>query len=114
VDEIGQFIGENTQMMLTLQTIVENLGTTCKGRAWVIVTSQADIDAVIGDNNKARSQDFSKIQGRFHTRLSLSSSNTDRSHCQTPVSQNDRSGKSLIEPIRRERRCHQKPIKLHW
>lgn len=77
VDEIGQFIGENTQMMLTLQTIVENLGTTCKGRAWVIVTSQADIDAVIGDNNKARSQDFSKIQGRFHTRLSLSSSNTD-------------------------------------
>jgi hypothetical protein len=62
VDEIGQFIGENTQMMLTLQTIVENLGTTCKGRAWVIVTSQADIDAVIGDNNKARSQDFSKFK----------------------------------------------------
>jgi hypothetical protein len=77
VDEIGQFIGENTQMMLTLQTIVENLGTVCKGRAWVIVTSQADIDAVIGENNKTRTQDFSKIQGRFHTRLSLSSSNTD-------------------------------------
>lgn len=76
-DEIGQFIGENTQMMLTLQTIVENLGTACKGRAWVIVTSQSDIDAVIGDANKTRTQDFSKIQGRFHTRLSLSSSNTD-------------------------------------
>ncbi|NOT17080.1 MAG: BREX system P-loop protein BrxC [Sulfuriferula sp.] len=77
VDEVGQFIGDNTQLMLTLQTITEQLGTLCQGRAWVIVTSQSDIDAAIGEANKAKSQDFSKIQGRFHTRLSLASSNTD-------------------------------------
>ncbi|MDY7573079.1 BREX system P-loop protein BrxC [Actimicrobium sp. CCI2.3] len=77
VDEVGQFIGANSQLMLSLQTITEQLGTQCKGRAWVIVTSQADIDAAIGDANLAKSQDFSKIQGRFHTRLSLASSNTD-------------------------------------
>ncbi len=76
VDEVGQFIGDNTQMMLTLQTIVEELGSLCQGQVWVIVTSQEDIDAAIGES-KARSQDFSKIQGRFHTRLSLASSNTD-------------------------------------
>lgn len=77
VDEVGQFIGNNSQLMLSLQTITEQLGTQCRGRAWVIVTSQADIDAAIGEANKAKSQDFSKIQGRFHTRLSLASSNTD-------------------------------------
>ena len=77
VDEVGQFIGDNTQLMLTMQTIAEQLGTLCQGRAWVIVTSQEDIDAAIGEANKAKSQDFSKIQGRFHTRLSLASSNTD-------------------------------------
>jgi hypothetical protein len=77
VDEAGQFIGANSQLMLSLQTIVEQLGTQCKGRAWVIVTSQEDIDAAIGEANKAKGQDFSKIQGRFHTRLSLASSNTD-------------------------------------
>jgi hypothetical protein len=77
VDEVGQFIGQNTQLMLNLQTITEQLGTQCKGRAWVIVTSQEDIDATLGEANQARSNDFSKIQGRFHTRLSLSSSNTD-------------------------------------
>jgi len=77
VDEVGQFIGSNSQLMLSLQTITEQLGTQCKGHAWVIVTSQEDIDAAIGEANKARSQDFSKIQGRFHTRLSLASSNTD-------------------------------------
>lgn len=77
VDEVGQFIGNNTQLMLNLQTITEQLGTQCKGRAWVIVTSQADIDATLGEGSKAHGQDFSKIQGRFHTRLLLSSSNTD-------------------------------------
>ena len=61
VDEVGQFIGNNTQLMLNLQTIAEQLGTLCQGRAWVIVTSQEDIDAAIGEANKARSQDFSKI-----------------------------------------------------
>lgn len=77
VDEVGQFIGKNAQLMLNLQTITEGLGTVCKGRAWVIVTSQEDIDATLGEANAARSNDFSKITGRFHTRLSLSSSNTD-------------------------------------
>ena len=77
VDEVGQFIGKNTQLMLNLQTITEELGTKCKGRAWVIVTSQEDIDATLGEANQARTNDFSKITARFHTRLSLSSSNTD-------------------------------------
>jgi hypothetical protein len=76
VDEVGQFIGKNTQMMLKLQTITEDLGTSCGGRAWVIVTSQADIDAAIGQLDKRDGDDFSKIQGRFYTRLQLSSSNT--------------------------------------
>lgn len=76
VDEVGQFIGKNTQMMLKLQTITEDLGTFCGGRAWVIVTSQADIDAAIGQLDKRDGDDFSKIQGRFYTRLQLSSSNT--------------------------------------
>ncbi|WP_295430891.1 BREX system P-loop protein BrxC, partial [uncultured Thiodictyon sp.] len=55
----------------------ENLGTVCGGRAWVVVTSQEDIDAVLGEVRAARANDFSKIQGRFKTRLSLSSANVD-------------------------------------
>jgi len=77
VDEVGQFIGSDTRLMLTLQTITENLGTICKGRAWIIVTSQADMDAVLGELSSSKANDFSKIAGRFKTRLSLSSSNAD-------------------------------------
>ncbi len=77
VDEVGQFIGGDTHLMLNLQTITEDLGTMCNGRAWVVVTSQEDIDAVLGDLRSTKSHDFSKIQGRFKTRLSLSSANVD-------------------------------------
>lgn len=77
VDEVGQFIGNDTHLMLKLQTITEDLGRLCNGRAWVIVTSQEDIDAVLGEIRGTRANDFSKITGRFHTRLSLSGSNTD-------------------------------------
>jgi hypothetical protein len=77
VDEVGQFIGSDTALMLNLQTITEQLGTVCNGRAWVVVTSQEDIDAVLGEMRTSRENDFSKIQGRFKTRLSLSSANVD-------------------------------------
>jgi len=77
VDEVGQFIGNDTHLMLNLQTITEQLGTVCAGRAWVVVTSQEDLDAVLGDLKNTKQHDFSKIQGRFKTRLSLSSANVD-------------------------------------
>lgn len=76
VDEVGQYIGDDSQLMVNLQTVVEDLGRYCLGRAWVIVTSQQDIDAIAKDMG-LRSNDFSKIQGRFDTRLSLSSANVD-------------------------------------
>jgi energy-coupling factor transporter ATP-binding protein EcfA2 len=73
VDEIGQYIGDNTQLMLNLQTVVEELGTRCGGKCWVIVTSQEGLD----EFTNVKGNDFSKIQGRFATRLSLSSANVD-------------------------------------
>jgi hypothetical protein len=75
IDEAGQYIGEDSELMLNLQTVVEELGTKLRGKAWVIITSQADIDTATKDMVKGN--DFSKIQGRFDTRLSLSSANVD-------------------------------------
>jgi len=77
VDEAGQFIGQDTHRMLSLQTIAENFGTICEGRAWIVVTSQEEIDSVVSGLEGSRRYDFSKIQDRFRTRISLSGSNTD-------------------------------------
>lgn len=73
VDEIGQYIGDNRNLMLNLQTLTEDLGTYAEGKVWVMVTSQESIDSII----KVKGDDFSRIQGRFDTRLSLSSISVD-------------------------------------
>ena len=73
VDEVGQYIGDDGNLMINLQSIVEELGSKCRGKVWVMVTSQEAIDSVV----KISGDDFSKIQGRFNTRLSLSSASVD-------------------------------------
>ncbi|MEA5469929.1 BREX system P-loop protein BrxC [Spirulina sp. 06S082] len=75
VDEVGQYIGDNSDLMLNLQTVVEDLGVNAQGRAWVVVTSQEAIDKIT--KNRIKGKDFSKIVGRFGRPLSLSSANTD-------------------------------------
>ena len=72
-DEVGQYVGSSNALMLNLQNIVEGLGTECGGRAWIIATGQEDIDSITKVNRDA----FSKIIGRFDTRLKLSSANVD-------------------------------------
>lgn len=73
VDEMGQYIGEDSSLMLNLQTVRHELSQACFGKAWVIVTSQQDVDSIM----KVKGNDFSKIQGRFATRISMSSANVD-------------------------------------
>ena len=73
VDEVGQYIAENVKLMTNLQTVAESLATKCKGRAWVIVTAQEDMDSVVGERGGQQSNDFSKIQARFANRMKLTS-----------------------------------------
>ena len=78
VDEVGQFIGTDSHLMLNLQTITEELGTICRRRAWVVVTSQEDMDAVLGDMSKAKKQGLLEDPGPLlYPPLSLSSANVD-------------------------------------
>jgi hypothetical protein len=77
VDEVGQFIGSDTKLMLNLQTIAESLNTKCAGRSWAFVTSQEDMEKVIGDRTRQQGNDFSKIQARFKTRLKLTSADVE-------------------------------------
>lgn len=91
IDEVGQYIGDDSNNMLHLQTVTEMLGTVCQGRAWVVVTSQEDVDNI----TKVRGDDFSKIQGRFDTRLSLSSSNVDEVIKKRILEKNDTAHQTL-------------------
>lgn len=73
VDEVGQYVGTDTNLLLNLQSLVEKIGSECEGKVWVVCTGQEAIDEII----KVRMDEFSRIQARFKTRLSLSSSAVD-------------------------------------
>lgn len=98
VDEVGQYISENTKLMLNLQTIAETLATHCKGRSWIIVTSQQDIDSLIGDLTDKQANDFSRIQARFKTPLSLTSANVDEVIQKRLLDKND-DGKAQLSTL---------------
>ena len=73
VDEVGQYVGTDTDLLLNLQSLTEEIGNRCEGKVWVVCTGQEALDDVI----KVRVNEFSRIQARFKTRLSLTSSSVD-------------------------------------
>lgn len=73
VDEVGQFIAKNDQLMINLQTIAEELNTLCGGDSWIVVTSQESMDDIVGEMSDASGNAFSKIQARFAIKMTLTS-----------------------------------------
>ena len=73
IDEVGQYVGDSIDLLMNLQSLVEKIGSECNGKIWVVCTGQEAIDEII----KTRQDQFSRIQARFRTRLSLTSSSAD-------------------------------------
>ncbi len=73
VDEVGQYTGSDIDRLLNLQSLVEEIGKVCGGSVWVVCTGQEAVDEII----RVRTNEFSRIQARFKTRLSLSPSSVD-------------------------------------
>jgi len=74
VDEISQYIGNNKDVLLNLQTIVEEVSTQLKAKVWVALTAQQTLEEVVDRfDNSNKSDEFGKILGRFDTRISLES-----------------------------------------
>ncbi|WP_026451333.1 BREX system P-loop protein BrxC [Aequorivita capsosiphonis] len=95
VDEVGQYISDNTKLMLNLQTIAETLATKTKGDSWLLVTSQEDMETVVGDMNKSQQNDFSRIQARFKIKIPLTSANVDEVIEKRLLDKNDKAQEEL-------------------
>ena len=76
LDEVGQFVAGNDQKLLELQSILEELGRQGKSRVWLVATAQEKLDDVVA-GMRAKKAEFSKILGRFDTKLDLTSENID-------------------------------------
>ena len=73
VDEVGQFIAKNTNLMVNLQSVAEELNSVCSGDSWVVVTSQENMEDIVGEMSEGSANDFSKIQARFKIKMQLTS-----------------------------------------
>jgi hypothetical protein len=102
VDEVGQYISDNTKLMLNLQTIAETLATRTKGNSWILVTSQEDMEKVVGDMNKSQQNDFSRIQARFKIKVPLTSANVDEVIEKRLLKKDDKPQKHLAESFAKE------------
>ena len=93
IDEVGQYVGENTDHLLNLQSLIEEIGSKCEGKVWVMCTGQEALDEII----KTRQDEFSRIQARFKTRLSLSSTSADEVIQKRLLSKTDEADQKLEE-----------------
>lgn len=68
MDEVSQYIGENKDLLLNLQTLVEEISKIEGKKVWVVCTAQEDTKQM-----DEKSGGFGKISGRFETKISLDS-----------------------------------------
>ena len=73
VDEIGLYVAGNPELMVKVQDIAVALNTACGGDSWILVTSQENVEDVLGEMKKKSANDFSKIQARFEVKILLTS-----------------------------------------
>lgn len=98
-DEVGQYIGTDTEMLLNFQSLTEKLGSECNGKVWVMATGQEALDEVV----KVRQDEFSRIMARFKTRLSLSSSSVDEVIQRRILAKNDEGKAALTKAFEENR-----------
>lgn len=74
VDEVSQFVGAHSDLLLQLQSLVKRLDEECNSQVWVACTAQESLEEVVanvgGKANDPNDQ-IGKILGRFEVRASL-------------------------------------------
>src|SRR5204863_5600581 len=70
VDEVGQFVARDTQKMLDLQAIVQQLGVKGRGKYWIAVTSQERLSEVVSGLDDRRIE-LPKLMDRFPLQVHL-------------------------------------------
>lgn len=65
IDEVSQYIHQDEQRMLRLQSFVSSLGQRLRGRVWLLVTGQEKLE------EESESTNLGKMKGRFKPRLRI-------------------------------------------
>lgn len=74
VDEVSAYVGDKKELLLNLQTIVEQVSDKLDNKVWIGCTAQQSLEEVVSNiDTKGAKDEFGKILGRFDSRISLES-----------------------------------------
>ena len=77
IDEMGAFIGDSTERIGELNSLAEMIGNKGKGRVWLIVTSQQDLEKVV-DRTNFQPALVGRLNARFDLKPHLISDQIDK------------------------------------
>lgn len=78
-DEVSQYIGNRSNLLLQLQEIVTAFHNVCGKRVWLVCTSQQDLSQIASESGINQSSDeYGKIMGRFPVVVQLSATATEQ------------------------------------
>lgn len=114
VDEISQYIGNNKELLLNFQNIIERVSEDCDNQVWIACTAQQSLDEVSENVGSIDVNDeFGKILGRFDTRISLESADASYITQVRVLEKNSTGIKELSELYHRNQDAIENQFKLH-
>lgn len=113
VDEVSQYIGNNKELLLNFQNIIERVSEDCNNHVWIACTAQQTLDSVAdGVESDDPRDEFGKILGRFDTRISLESADASYITQKRVLEKNALGTKELTELYRVNKDAIENQFKL--
>jgi hypothetical protein len=109
VDEVSQYTEGKPDLLLDLQTIVEQVGDRLGNRVWIACTAQQALERLVDSAQEHQQADYSfgKIMGRFETYLPLESQSADQIARKRVLDKSPEGGEELREYFD----AHEAPIR---
>jgi len=96
IDEVGQFVARDIQKMLDLAGVVQSLGRVGRGKMWVVVTSQEQLNELVGGLDDKRVE-LARLMDRFPLQVHLEPSDISEVTSKRILSKNAQAEKTLRE-----------------
>jgi hypothetical protein len=96
IDEVGQFVARDIQKMLDLAGLVQSVGRVGRGKMWIVVTSQEQLNELVGGLDDKRVE-LARLMDRFPLQVHLEPSDISEVTSKRILSKNAQSQKKLRE-----------------
>lgn len=103
VDEVSQFVGAHSDLLLQLQSLVKRLDEECNSQVWVACTAQESLEEVVANVGGNPNDKIGKILGRFEVRASLQGTSPEYITQKRVLDKNGQAECELIALYQKER-----------